>query len=67
MILPSRSALAQQKNIAEIAKEIRRSEGAVKQLQFRGLRTYGLWWVSDETVEANGETRHFAGAARPGD
>ena len=29
---------AQQKNIAEIAKEIRRSEGAVKQLQFRGLQ-----------------------------
>jgi RNA polymerase sigma-70 factor, ECF subfamily len=29
---------AQQKNIAEIPKELGRSEGAVKQLQFRGLQ-----------------------------
>lgn len=30
---------AQQKSIAEIAKDIGRSEGAVKQLQFRGLQS----------------------------
>ncbi len=30
---------AQQKSIAEIAKDIGRSEGAIKQLQFRGLQS----------------------------
>lgn len=30
---------AQQKSIAEIAKDVGRSEGAIKQLQFRGLQT----------------------------
>jgi len=30
---------AHQKSIAEIAKDIGRSEGAIKQLQFRGLQS----------------------------
>ena len=30
---------AEDKNISEIAKELGRSEGAVKQLQFRGVQT----------------------------
>jgi DNA-directed RNA polymerase specialized sigma24 family protein len=30
---------AQEKSISEIAKEIGRTEGAVKQLQFRGLES----------------------------
>jgi len=30
---------AEEKSIREIAQELRRSEGAIKQLQFRGLQT----------------------------
>jgi RNA polymerase sigma-70 factor, ECF subfamily len=35
---------AEGKSIREIAKEIRRSEGAVKQLQFRGVQTLRMLW-----------------------
>jgi len=35
---------AEQKSIREIAQELGRSEGAVKQLQFRGLKTLRAQW-----------------------
>jgi len=37
---------ADQKSIREIAHEIGRSEGAVKQLQFRGLKMLRTLWGS---------------------
>ncbi len=40
---------AHQKSIAEIAKDIGRSEGAVKQLQFRGLKSLRAMVGEDET------------------
>ena len=38
---------AEQKSIREIAQEIGRSEGAVKQLQFRGLKMLRTLWGSE--------------------
>jgi DNA-directed RNA polymerase specialized sigma24 family protein len=40
---------AHQKSIAEIAKDMGRSEGAVKQLQFRSLKSLRAMVDEDET------------------
>jgi RNA polymerase sigma-70 factor (ECF subfamily) len=38
----------EEKSIREIAEELGRTEGAVKQLQFRGLQNLRLWMVQDK-------------------
>lgn len=44
---------SEEKSIREIATEIGRSEGAVKQLQFRGVQTLRAW-LTDEPGDRNG-------------
>lgn len=44
---------SEEKSIREIANEIGRSEGAVKQLQFRAVRTLRAW-LTDEPGDRNG-------------
>ena len=46
---------AEEKSISEIAAELNRSEGAIKQLQFRALQTLRKRFTTEDTEESKGK------------
>ena len=55
---------AEEKSIREIAQQLKRSEGAVKQLQFRGLQNLKIRIDSGQNLGPRGKPRSIASPAK---